>query len=278
MAEQRCPFGGWIICALTLLVSAAAAEQPVNDGTIRGTITTDGDITRVVVLYRELTKVGTYTRPIATTLERTDMTQLTLHASGLPVPAVFDLKFVFERGHVEGWNTSVPESDYVEEIPLEDVARQALIEKINRAPSVRKGFFDSVAILDMAGNIQHAAVLLHQLRRRAFVGGNYTPGEWVWRVERMQYENPTEDQWAPYQEQPFYALVRRRLMPRAYQALHVTYARHLGGIVLTTDQPTIDLGTIQVPTPTPGVHAIDANGQRIEPIIIKDKQCKVTDS
>jgi hypothetical protein len=66
-------------------------------------------------------------------------------------------------------------------------------------------------------------------------------------------------------------------MPRAYQALHVTYARHLGGIMLTTDQPTIDLGTIRVPTPTSGVHAIDADGQRIEPIIIKDTQCKVTD-
>ncbi|MBE3132878.1 MAG: hypothetical protein IMZ55_05355, partial [Acidobacteria bacterium] len=91
----------------------------------------------------------------------------------------------------------------------------------------------------------------------------------VWRVERWHWEDPDEHTWVPYQERPFYALVRERLYEKDYRAKRVAYARHLGGIALTAEKPDADLGAVKVPAPAPGVCAVDPKGERISPVVLK---------
>lgn len=182
-------------------------------------------------------------------------------------PGRYNLKFQTESGVIEGWDTHVPDSDYEIEQPLAKASIATLTQKLQSSGAT--GFDDQVAILDIQGNIQNAAILTRQLRSRKFVGGKYKRGEWVFRVTRWQWESPDEITWAPWQEQPSFAFIRERLTQETFNALHITYARHLGGIVLPFPTSNINLGTVLVPKQQQGVVAVNPDGSLITPIIIK---------
>ena len=83
---------------------------------------------------------------------------------GLPLGGTFDLLIDGKDGaRLEGINLGVPRSDYEEEQPLapEDVAT------INQQVRRLNSFEDQVDILAVAGNVQHAAVLVNKLRHPA---------------------------------------------------------------------------------------------------------------
>lgn len=179
----------------------------------------------------------------------------------------YDLKFETQTGFIQGWNANVPASDYETEQPIAKASIATLIQKLKGSGA--SGFDDEVVVLDLQGNIQNAAILTRQLRTRKFVGGNYKKGEWVFRVTRWQWESPDERTWAPWQERPFYALIRERLMPESYRSLRITYARHLGGIALKTEAAKVDLGTLNIPKVQDTIIAVNPDGSIIEPVVVK---------
>jgi len=251
-------WSGMALWAAALCSGRAEAQS----GVIRAMIETDETVKAVWAIERRETAVGVYHHRHPGTLTGNRLT-----IDKLPVPGTYDLRFDFTNGYVEGWSSTVPESDYEEEQPLTEAA----VEKIARKMSSDQftAFGDEVLILDIRGNIQNAALLLMHLRRRPFVGGGYRAGEWVWRVDRWQWEDPDEHTWVPYQERPFYALVRERLYPKDYDTKQAVYARHLGGIVLTPTQTEAVLGTVRIPMLSPGVHAVDSDGTRTRAIRLK---------
>ncbi len=266
------------IAILSLLFSAAASAQT---GEIRATLKTNIEdeahpapvIEQVWAIQRDaktmttskgkVKDIGMYARQHEGRIEGN-----TIIIDKLPVPGQYDLRFkTKDGGIVQGWDATVPESDYVGDPPLEKEGRKRILEK--QADDQFTAFADQVRVLDMQGNIQNATLLVAKLRWRPFVGGGYKKGEWVWRVERWQWENPNEQTWVPYQERPYYALVRERLYEKDYHAKQVVYARHLGGLVLTEEHPKRDIGAVTVPRPEAGIYAVDPDGQRIEPIFLK---------
>ena len=244
---------------LTLMVLPGAG---VSAGTIRATIDSAEPILEAWVIARQDTDIGVESKPRRIELDGNDLV-----IEDLPAPGRYDLRFRTASGIIEGWDDQVPESDYVEEQPLSAESKLTILKKMEKM--ARRGFADEVIVLDIQGNIQNAAVLVTKLRRRPFVGGTYQPGEWVWRVERWQWEYPEEDTWVPYQERPYYALVRKRLYKPQYEALHTSYARHLGGIVLTADAPDVRMGVLKIPRLKPGTRAVNADGSPTTPISIK---------
>ncbi|MFW5683116.1 MAG: hypothetical protein ACOC1G_08950, partial [Phycisphaeraceae bacterium] len=151
--------------------------------------------------------------------------------------------------------------------PLPEEDRKKLLQKL--AGREFSEFADDVRVLDAKGNTQNAAILVMHLRVRAFAGGNYKPGEWVWRVNRTQWENPDEHTWVPYRPRPFYALIRQRLFKKQFHDKSHVYARHLGGITLSEEEPEVDLGRVVVPEPKGGVYAVEPDGSRIVPTVLK---------
>ena len=231
-------------------------------GEIRTDIKAEEPVLKAWAIRRTRTKEGMKSR-----LFGADVAGGVLTARDLPVPGRYDLKIQMESGTFEGWDATVPESDYVEEQPFSDTSRRTILKKM--AGRSFTAYWDRVVILDIQGNIQNAVVLRAVLRTRPFVGGNYRPGEWVWRVERWQWEDPMEHTWTTHQEQPYYALVRRRLFEKEHRTLRTTYARHLGGVALTKERPRADLGLTRMPKAGPETRAINPDGTPIEPIVIK---------
>ena len=234
----------------------------VGAGAIRATIDSEEPILEAWVIARKDTNIGVERKAKPIKLEGNELV-----VENLPIPGRYDLRFRTASGTIEGWDDSVPESDYVEEQPLGTESKLTILKKM--AKMAKRGFADQVVVLDIQGNIQNAAVLVTRLRTRPFVGGGYQPGEWVWRVERWQWEFPEEDTWVPYQERPCYALVRKRLYRKQYEALRTTYARHLGGIVLTEGRSEAKMGVLKIPRLKPGTRALNADGSPTEPISIK---------
>ena len=243
-----------------LVVSLASASGALG-GSIRATVKADQPIRKVWAIQREQTSLGTMAKPFDGAVLNGK-----LFVENVP-PGRYDLKFQFDQGTVEGWDANVPASDYVEEQPLSDEARQTILKKMSTETA--SAFDDEVIVLDLQGNIQNAAVLLKRLRRRPFVSAGYREGEWVWRADRWQWEDPEERNWVPNQETPWYALIRERLFPKDYEARRITYARHLGGIEITEETPEVDLGDILVPQPKSGIHAINPDGTETKTIQIK---------
>ena len=260
---------------LTCLLSVPASA---GTGTITAEIDTEEPVTKVWAVRRQAgtmttskgkeLDVGMYARTYPGLIENGEAI-----VDDLPVPGQYALRFATESGgRIEGWDAEVPESDYVEQWPIDKEARRKIFEKL--AGRNFATFADDMRVLDIQGNTQNAAALVMKLRTRPFVGGGYKPGEWVWRVERWQWENPMEHTWVPYQERPFYALVRERLYEKNYRELRRVYARHLGGIRLTPDKSEVSLGIIRLPRPRPGVYAVNPDGSMIEPVVIKGPAVK----
>lgn len=259
---------------LCLLITALSASTTLaQTGSIRARIDTEATITGTQVVRTLYTAVGVEHSTHAASIDEHGI----VSATDLPLGGRYALRFATESGTVQGWDTTVPESDYVEHWPLEDESIVIIHEKIGG--KFGGSYDDEVILLDLQGNIQHAAALTTQLRRRGFVtGSGRVDNEWTWRVQRYEWHYPDEDTWVPDQRVPYYAMIRRRLSPEEYKAVSVTYARHLGGIELTEDRPHVDLGVIIVPTPQPGIRAVNPDGSVIEPIVLKPRPTATKDA
>ena len=251
----------------------AAAPALVVAGTIRVRLAGEETVRRAWAIQRQARHirssdgkshdVGMYGEPHEGTVDGK-----MLVFADLPVPGRYDLKIeTATGGAMAGWDASVPESYYVGDPPLEEASKKTILAKV--ADEQFSAFADRMWVLDVQGNLQHAALLVMKLRMRPFVGGGYQPGEWVFRIDRYHWENPDEQTWVPYQERPFYALVRERIRQKAYEAKRVTFARHLGGIALTDKTPEADLGTVRVVIPASGVMAVNPDGSPVRPVVLK---------
>jgi len=273
-ANSRSRLGAALGPAAALAATIVAMmPQALVAGSIRATLAGDETVRRVWAIQRQARHirtsagkthdVGMYGEPHEGTVDGR-----TMSIANLPVPGRYDLKIETASGGVmAGWDASVPESEYVGDPPLEKEAKQKIFAKL--ADEQFSAFADRMWVLDVQGNLQHAALLVMKLRMRPFVGGAYKPGEWVFRIDRWHWENPDDQTWVPYQERPFYALVRERLYKKDYEAKRVAMARHLGGIALTEQRPEVNLGTVKVVTPEAGVLAVNADGSPVRPVVLK---------
>lgn len=199
-----------------------------------------------------------------------DQPRKVVHAvfDDLPVPGNYDLRIELDDGSIiHGWDANVPASDYVGDPEIEPAQARELLRR--QSDDEFTAFFDHVVVLDVQGNVQNASLLVAQLRQRPFVGGGYRDGEWVWRVDRWQWEDPWEHNWTPYRERPFYALVRQRVFADQFESLRWRFARQIGGVNLTVDKPSVSLEAVILPAPGEGVRAVGPDGTPIEPIVIK---------
>ncbi len=273
MAGTETRHAGTGLRSVAVLAAVLLSATFAWAGSITGILDAKEPIRRVWAIERsprhlkdtkgESHDIGMYGRPHQ---GRADGARIVIE--DLPVPGKYDLKLEMASGAViAGWDASVPESDYVGDPPLEAASKQKIFKKL--ADKQFSAFSDRMWVLDIQGNIQHAALLVMKLRMRPFVGGAYKPGEWVWRIERWHWENPEDHTWVPYQERPYYALIRERLYEKDYRAKRICFARRLGGIALTGEQSAANLGRIKVPSPVAGVFAVDPNGSRIRPVVLK---------
>jgi hypothetical protein len=220
--------------SLLLLLPAAAAAQT---GAVTGTIDQPAAVTRVLVAERLSFQSWT---------GRCDAATGTFRVEKLPLETNLDLVVEFQGGLLEGVGLQVPRSEYEEEQPLTDEDRRVIREKVL---GLNK-FEDVVEVLTIAGNIQHAAVLLNKLRTTAFV--NAAPGEVIWRAEIWHFERP-EDHWLKTPDDLFVLLHRERIPRRVYDGKAVTFDPALGGLRLSAAKPHVDLGRIELPAAAPGV-------------------------
>lgn len=248
---------------LTLLI-AAATVAAAEAGSIRVTLQCDEPVESVAAVQRLFTDAGVKSKTYPGRVENGKLV-----IDGLPDTGPFDLHIKTKSGEIEGWDAQVPPSDYVTEHPLTTDAKHAIFDKI--AGYYARGYPDEVSVLDIQGNIEHAAILLAELRRRPSVGGAFKPGEMVWRIDRFEYENPQENTWTPALKVPYYALERRRVFKPELDKIAVVYSRALGGIRLDKDHADRDLGIIKVPVPKPGVVAVNPDGSPVKSIPVKPK-------
>jgi hypothetical protein len=166
--------------------------------------------------------------------------------AGLPLGTVVDLQVDYDGARLEGVNLKVPRSDYEEEQPLskEDV------EALNKTVQALNKFEDKVEVLTIQGNIQHTAVLIIKLRTKAFI--NSQPGEIVWRLELWHFEKPDET-WVKVQDELFLVLYRERIQKSVFEKKALTIDPALGGLRVTKEKPTLDVGAVTLPTKEPGI-------------------------
>ena len=272
---RRVMTSGIVNALMCLIVMSGISGTSANafGGVIRATLDANEPIKRVWAIQR---RVGTLTTSkgkkhdigIYANVHEGKVVGRKIVIDNLPVPGLYDLKIETGRGGIiVGWDSNVPESDYVKEQPLSKEAKQNILKKLGAEDF--SAFPDRMWVLDIQGNIQNAAVLVMKLRMRPFAGVAYKPGQWIWRVDRWQWEDPDEHTWVPYQERPFYALVRERLFERQLRAKRICFARHLGGIRLREKRPIVDLGVVKIPRLFPGVFAVNADGSLIRPTVLK---------
>lgn len=234
-AGPPCRAGALALVHLTVLALPARAEEP---GSIAGRVEASHTVAAVTAVDRTTDK--TYPGTLDPASGRFTIT-------GLPLGATFDLRIDDKAGaRLEGVNLKVPPSDYEEEQPLapEDIATiKQQVQRLNQ-------FEDQVEILAVAGNVQHAAVLVNKLRTRPFV--NSKPGEVVWRCELWRFERP-EETWVKVQDELFLVLYRQRIPAAEYQKKSVTFDPALGGLSPTVETPALDVGLVTRATAKPGI-------------------------
>ncbi len=169
------PHSGFVIRHLLCTAVLLSTSLSASAGTIRATIDSAEPVVHAWVIQRKDTNIGVENKPRSIRLAGK-----VLVVEGLPVPGRYDLRFKTASGCVvEGWDGHVPESDYVEEQPLDNESKLTILKKM--AKIEKRHFADKVMVLDIQGNIQNAAIIVTKLRTRPFVGGAYKQGEWDYR-------------------------------------------------------------------------------------------------
>ncbi len=221
-----------------LLACAPARAGGDATGTITGAVAPPGRVAAVVAVDRSNDK--TYPGVI-------DPATGAFTVAGLPLGAAFDCRIDFQGGaRLEGVNMKVPRSEYEEEQPLSAEDVDTIKEKVRQLNK----FEDEVEVLAVAGNVQHAAVVINKLRTRPFV--NSKPGEVVWRCELWRFERP-EETWVKVQDELFLVLYRERIPRPVYAKKSVTFDPALGGLGVSKESPAVRLGPVKPPPEAPGV-------------------------
>lgn len=230
-----------VIVALLLMTNLLLAA---DTGTITGQLAGKPAAVKVVAVSRvdDQRYPGTFTS-----------TTGRFQIAGLPLNKDLDCIVDYPDARLEGVNFNVRRSDYEEEQPLAPAAAQFIKERVLKM----NVFEDIVEVLAVDGNIQHAAVLLNKVRTQPFI--NSQPGEIIWRTELWHYERPEED-WVRVQED-YNVLYRERLPRRQFEKKSLTFDPALGGLRLSAERPTFDLGEITPPPTAPGIHYRDRRKQ-----------------
>jgi hypothetical protein len=239
--------GAFIRCAIAALAAGlGAVGARAATGSITGSVDTASVITAVAAVNRDLpdkkypgtidAKTGVFT------------------IKDLPLGASYDVILDAGPARLEGVNLRVPRSDYEEEQPLTKEDVEAL-KKI--ALSLNK-FENKVEVLAVAGNNQHAAVVLHKLRTEGFI--NSQPGEVIWRLEVQRFERPDET-WVKRQDELATVHFRRRVQKTEHDKVALTLDPALGGIELTAKQPEVKLAKVAAPPAGPGVRVREEKGK-----------------
>jgi hypothetical protein len=220
--------------------TAVGGARAADAGTITGLVDPAppvNAVTAVTAVDRETDKkyVG-----------KLDMSSGRFTIAGLPLGAAYDCQVDYGGARLEGVNLKAKASDYEEEQPLtkED------IENIKATARSLNQFEDVVDVMAVAGNIQHAAVLVNKLRTRPFI--NSQPGEVVWRLELWHFERP-EETWIKEQDELFIVLYRERLQRSAFNKKALILDPALGGLRPTNEKRVIDVGLIRLPRNEPGI-------------------------
>jgi hypothetical protein len=227
-----------MVAVAILLGAVTSSLSAAEGGTITGSVDRGVTITAVVAVNRdEPDKKHTGSINPGTGV-------FTL--KGLPLGATYDVILEAGAARLEGVNLKVPRSDYEEEQPLtgQDV------ETIKKTALSLNKFENKVEVLAVAGNIQHAAVVLQKLRTEAFI--NSKPGEVIWRLEVWRFERPDET-WIKRQDELAVVHYRRRIAKAEYEKVALTLEPILGGIELTAKQPEVKLRPVAGPPPEQGI-------------------------
>jgi hypothetical protein len=220
-----------------IVALVAPAGRAAETGTIQGTIDKPNLVKAVVAVDRHNDKKFP---------GKVDAKTGRFTIEGLPLGTAYDCLIDMDGARLEGVNLKVPHSDYEEEQPLSEDDRKTLkasVASLNQ-------FEDKVEVLTIQGNIQHAAVLVHKLRTKAFI--NSQPGEVIWRLELWHFEKPDET-WVKVQNELFLVLYRERLQKKDFEKKSLTLDGALGGLQVTKEKPTLDLGAVPLPSKEPGI-------------------------
>jgi hypothetical protein len=223
---------------------AAAQVCAAESGTISGTIDKGQQVTAVTAIDRETDKK--YPGKVDAKTGRFTI-------DNLPVGSTFDCQLDFEGARLEGVNLKVKRSDYEEEQPLtkED------IETIKATTKSLNQFEDQVEVMEVRGNIQHAAVVVNKLRTKPFI--NSQPGEVVWRLELWHFERPDET-WIKEQDELFIVIYRERIQKAVFDKKSLTLDPALGGLQPTSKHAIVDVGAITLPSKEPGIRLRPSKG------------------
>ena len=226
----------WLPILLSFAASTGRADAPT--GTITGTAEAPVRLASVVAVDRESGKryPGAF-----------DAAPGKFTITGLPLGGRFDVLIDDRNGaRLEGvgLKVAVPDGEDVEPLSAEDVETlKAKMHQLNK-------FEDEIHLLTVTGNTRYAAVLANKLRTRPFVHSK--PGEVVWRCELWHFERP-EETWIVAQDELSLVLYRERIPRAEYAKKSVTFDPALGGLTVTRELPTLDLGTVKRPPEAPGV-------------------------
>jgi hypothetical protein len=222
-----------LVVAMLLPLPVRGAET----GTIQGTIDKPGDVTAVFAIERFSKKMFP---------GKLDPKTGKFTIAGLPLEAKYDCIVDFAGARLEGVNVKVPRSEYEEEQPLskeDDAKLRQIIKELNQ-------FEDTIDILAVTGNIQHAAIVLNKRRIKPFYESK--PGEIIWRLEVWRFEKP-EETWTKVQDELFLIHYRERIQKTVYDKKSITLDPELGGLRLTKKQTSIDVGKVALPGKELGV-------------------------
>src|SRR5262245_54378519 len=217
------------LSALLLASSAIAADK----GTITGTIVDPKGVTAVTAVDRAEEKDKKYKGSV-------DPKTGKFTIADLPLDATYDVAIDSGAVRLEGVNLKVPPSDFEEEMPLtkEDVeAIKKICHKLNK-------FENEIDVMVVAGNCQHAAVLLNKRRTTPFYESK--PGEMIWRLELWHFDKP-EDDWIKSQEYLGILFYRERLQKGDFAKKALTLDPALGGVKLTAKESAVDVGKVALP-------------------------------
>jgi hypothetical protein len=222
---------------MLLVLGMALLARAEETGTVTAIIEKPGQVTSVVAINRADDKQ--YRGTIDTKTGKVTIGKL-------PLGQTYDLIIDAGTVRLEGVNLKVPRSDFEEEQPLSKEEAEVVKKKALELNQ----FEDTINVMTVTGNIQHAAVVLNKLRTKPFYESK--PGEVIWRLEVWRFEKP-DDVWIKVQDDLFLVLYRQRLQKADFDKKCLTLDPALGGIKLTEKDTKVDIGKVALPGKEAGI-------------------------